>query len=135
MDSVRAALSQKAVHPCTPNPAWVLPAEDCQKRLSVTVSQGRYQRRDPLTRNVWSLPVVGRLKRQCCSCTCLGTGDNPFQGWRVPPPPIHPGGVRMLASTKREKPFSSDPGRTGERTKNVLICVQRSDLQPWAPSL
>ena len=34
MDSVGAALSQKAGHPHTPTPARVLHAEDCPKKLS-----------------------------------------------------------------------------------------------------
>lgn len=48
MDSVRAALSQKAGHPCTLTPARVLPAEDCQKRLACdSRAKAGTQRRDP----------------------------------------------------------------------------------------
>lgn len=67
----------------------------------MTVSQGRYSEEGP------AHPLGTRLVFTCggkAETTVLLMhlpGDrrqSPSKGWRVPPPPIHPGGVRMLAS-------------------------------------
>ena len=139
MDSIGAALSQKAGHRLTPNPC---PGSTHRGLLEEAIwwqwAKAGTQRRDLLARlaHARSSPAVGRLKWPVPLMHLPGDRrQSPSKGWRVPPLPMHPGGVGMLASPSKKSHSSLTQTGLGSGPRNVLICVQCSDLQPRPPSL